>query len=189
MEKNKTRDLVFTAMLVSLTVIMMFTPLGTLRLPMVSVTIAHIPAIVAAIVLGLWQGVAVAFVFGLISLFIALTTPTGVLDPFFVNPLISILPRVLIPVTTYFVYKALSGRFNSKFAVGISAVVGNLTNTFGVYAMLYLLYAKPIYETTGIPAFQYILGAISVSTLIKTIIVTLIVTPLVFALKKIIKNA
>ena len=77
---------------------------------------------------------------------------------------------------------------DSKFGIMASALLANLTNTFGVYFMLYIVYAQDIFDKTGTPAFNYILGAISISTILKSIVVVLIVTPSVFALRRVIKR-
>lgn len=188
-----TQMMVSTAMLIALTVVMLFTPVGRIQLPIVSVTIAHIPILIAAIVFGLHSGLIVSLAFGLTSLFIALVAPTSLLDPFFVNPLISILPRLLIPVTTYLSYRGFSALFGkwrrgAAIATAISVVIGNLTNTFGVYTMLYLVYAKAILEKTGQPALGLIITAISTSTLIKCVAVVLLTTPIVVVLKRVMRG-
>ncbi len=190
---SSTKTLVITSMMIAITVVLMLTPIGTLRLPLVSVTIAHIPAIITAIVIGLWEGLAVAFALGLSSLFMALVAPGTILDPFFVNPLISILPRVLIAITTYFSYQAfkrlLNGfRSGNYLSIVISVVIGNLTNTFGVYTMLYVIYARQIFEKTGKEALGLIIAAISTTTVIKCIAVVIIVTPIVYVLNRIYKK-
>ncbi|MDR2932388.1 MAG: ECF transporter S component [Oscillospiraceae bacterium] len=184
-----TKMMVSTAMLIALTVVMMLTPVGRIQLPIISVTIAHIPILIAALVFGLYPGLAVALAFGLVSLFVALIAPATLLDPFFVNPLISILPRLLIPVTTYFSYRGLSKllekmKGGAVVSAGISVAVGNLTNTFGVYCMLYLVYARRIMEETGQSALTLIITAISTSTAIKCVAVVVLTVPLVMALKK-----
>ncbi len=186
MNQSKTKNLTLNAFFIALTIVMLFTPLGTLRLPFVSVTIAHIPMLVATLTLGLRSGLVISLTFGLVSLFIALTAPNTVLDPFFVNPLISILPRLLIPITTYYVAKLFDK--DSKVRIVVASLVGNLTNTFGVYTMLYLIYAQDIFEKTGVSALTYIISAMSVSTVIKSVIVVLIVTPTVYALRKVISE-
>ena len=183
------RKITAVGMMIALTVILLNTPLGVITLPMVRITIAHLPVLIATILFGLSQGLMVAFAFGACTLLIALTSPVSALDPFFVNPLISILPRMLIPVTTYYSYRALQqlpGRSKGKetLSVAIGLAVGNLTNTFGVYAMLYVLYASAIFEKTGTPALSLILGLISTSTAIKCVGIMLIGTPVVLALRK-----
>ncbi len=187
--KLSTKSLAEAGMMIALTLVLAFTPIGMIRLPIVSITIAHVPAIITALVLGLPEGFIVALSFGCASLFLAATSPSSILDPFFVNPLVSILPRILIPITTYFVYHGLCKAFkNSKhketLSILIATAVGNLTNTFGVYTMLYILYAKEILEKSGKPALTLIIGAISTTTLYKCIGIMIIVLPIVKAVKK-----
>lgn len=187
-----TKTLVLTSMMCAITIVLMVTPIGTIKLPVVSITIAHIPVLITAIVIGLREGLIVGFALGASSLVMAIVSPGSILDPFFVNPLISILPRLLIAVTTYFCYKILSKILKKVIggeyaAAVISTVIGNLTNTFGVYTMLYLVYARQIFEKTGKEALGFILAAISTTTAIKCVAVVIIVTPIVVVLKKIYK--
>lgn len=180
---------VATALMITLTIIMALTPIGMIRLPMVNVTIAHIPILITAILLGLYPGLLVAFSFGMMSLILAITTPTSILSPYFANPLISILPRLLIPITTYFVYRFAkmlfsSFRANDTLSIALAVIVGNLTNTFGVYTMLYLVYAQEIFEKTGKPALSVIIALISTTTLLKCIFIVVLLVPLIRILKK-----
>ena len=180
---------VATAMMITLTIILATTPLGTIRLPLVSVTIAHAPVLITTILLGLYPGLWVALSFGLLSLFLAITTPTSLMSPFFMNPLVSIFPRILIPITAYFAYKISCKIFTSKkkkeiISIGISVIVGNLTNTFGVYLMIYLIYAQEILEKTGKSAISLILVAMSTSTAIKCLFLVLVLVPLIKILQK-----
>jgi len=104
---------------------------------------------------GLAVGLGVGAIFGVSSLIQAAMNPTGVLDPFFVNPLVSVIPRILIAVITFLVYKGLQS-FNKKnqpalktvFA-GIAAFFGSMANTVFVIGSLYLVYAKDILELAG----------------------------------------
>ena len=175
---------VATAMMITLTIILATTPLGTIRLPLVSVTIAHAPVLITTILLGLYPGLWVALSFGLLSLFLAITTPTSLMSPFFMNPLVSIFPRILIPITAYFAYKISCKIFAATkkkeiISIGISVIVGNLTNTFGVYLMIYLIYAQEILEKTGKSAISLILVAMSTSTAIKCLFLVLVLVPLI----------
>ena len=63
----------------------------------------HIPVIVGAIVEGPLVGGLIGLIFGLFSMFQAATNPHPV-SFVFLNPVVSILPRVLIGVVTYYVY-------------------------------------------------------------------------------------
>jgi len=181
-----------TAMLIAICVIMLNTPIGTIRLPLVSVTIAHIPVLIATLIFGLKSGLIVGAAFGITTMIMALTMAVSPFDLLFINPLVSVLPRVLIPLTTYFSYRLLSkflkGKTMTAVAISVSVVIGNLTNTFGVYGVIYLLYAQHLLEVTGISARNLIITAISTSTLFKAIIVVLITTPVVMTLRKVINT-
>lgn len=181
---NHTQKLTFTALMVALTAILAFTPLGMIRLPMISLTIAHIPTIVAAMVLGLRAGVIVGTSFGIMTLIIAVTSSSGLLDPLFINPLISVLPRALIGVMTYLVYTAVS-KINRNIAVPVASVMGNLTNAVGVLGMLALIHGGFIMENMGQTPLQFIIGVMATSTVFETVATVVISTPIVLLLRKI----
>lgn len=188
------REITVIGLMIALTIVMCLTPLGIITLPIIRITIAHVPILITAILFGLPQGLVVALAFGLTSLFIALTQPVSLLDPFFVNPLVSVLPRLCIPVTTYFVYRGLNRLFGRKkggqaAAVAVSLALGNLTNTFGVYAMLYLIYAADILQKTGTPAITLIVGLVSTTTAVKCAAIVAVCTPVVLALRKALPRA
>lgn len=180
--RQRNFDITILGLLTAIMVIMMYTPLGTLPLGFMSITIAHIPILIATILLGLKQGLILALIFGSISMFKAITAPVAVLDPLFANPLISILPRLMIPITTHYMYLALK-KANEYFRVAGAVIVGNLTNTFFVYLSIYLFVRADFEAATGKTAIAAIIGLVSSSTLIKTIIVVLITVPIVLRIK------
>jgi uncharacterized membrane protein len=99
-----------------------------------SITIMHVPVIIAAILEGPIVGMIVGLIFGISSLIKAAVQPLGLLDPYFVNPIISVLPRILIGLSTWAVYRSLK-RWEIP-AVIAAAVVGSLTNTILVVGSL-----------------------------------------------------
>ena len=150
------RKLAVTGALGALTVVLSVTHLGLI--PFVSgaaITILQIPVIIAVLMEGFAVGLGVGAIFGVSSLIQAAMNPTGVLDPFFVNPIVSVIPRMLIAVITYLVFKGLQ-TFNKKnqpviktvFA-GAAAFFGSMANTVFVIGSLYLVYAKDILELAG----------------------------------------
>jgi uncharacterized membrane protein len=74
--------------------------------PTVSFTIMHVPVLFGAYILGYRGGIWFGFLFGMISFYLALSNPTGLLDPFFQNPLISVVPRLLFGVISGFLFEA-----------------------------------------------------------------------------------
>lgn len=125
MNKQKNRKLVIASMLGAITVVLGLTPLGFIPLGFISATTMHIPVIIGAILEGPVVGMAVGLIFGLSSLFNAITRPTPISVVFY-NPLISILPRILIGLFSYYVYKAASKidyQKSKKLSYGIWAII------------------------------------------------------------------
>ena len=87
----------FNAMLMAILLLMGLIPsLGFITInPAVSFTIMHIPVLVGAFLFGWRGGLYYGFLFGFLSFWQASANPTGILDPFFQNPLISITPRLM----------------------------------------------------------------------------------------------
>ena len=181
-EKSKIFDIAVLGLLVAMMLIMAVTPLGTIPIGAISITIAHIPILLATLMLGLSQGLTIAFIFGLFSMSVAYLAPTTILDPLFQNPLISILPRLMIPITTYYVNKLFS-KTNRTLQTTIAVVVGNLTNTFFVYLSMYLFVRTKFETIMNKSALSAILSLVSTTTLIKTVVVVIITVPIVLRVK------
>lgn len=126
MKKNfKTRQLVITAMLGAITIVLGLTPLGFIPLGLINVTTMHIPVIVAGILEGPLVGGLVGLIFGLSSMMNALMRPTPV-SFIFLNPLIAVVPRILIGIVAAYCYKSLKNKDNKsirKFTIFIWILV------------------------------------------------------------------
>lgn len=132
-----------TAMMVALLIVLANTPLGLIRLPFLTATTLHIPVIIATLTLGLASGVVTGLVFGVISL-LGNLTGTSFFAPFFINPLVSVLPRVLFPIGVYAIAKAASGLTDrlgrGRFAAYMAAsALGTGLHTAIVMGMIGLL--------------------------------------------------
>ena len=109
MNKEKTRKLVISAMHGAITIVLGLTPLGFIPLGVMNATTMHIPVIIAAILEGPIVGAAVGLIFGVSSMVKAFTMPLPTSFVFW-NPLIAVLPRVLIGIVSYYLYAAFSSR-------------------------------------------------------------------------------
>ena len=99
--------LAFTGIMIALMFALSWTPLGMLPLGFASATTIFIPVAIGICVMDDFRfTLALGFGFGLSSLVRALA-PAGPLDPFFVNPLVSILPRVIAAILTHLVFRGL----------------------------------------------------------------------------------
>lgn len=185
------KRLTICGIMIAITIIMAYTPIGMIPLGTVSATISHVPTIITAIVVGPIEGLIVGAAFGIISLFKAVTSPSGVLDPLFTNPLISVLPRMLIGITAHYAYKGLNrllkGR-NDSVSITVAGCVGSMTNTVLVLGMLYLIYGKKLIEMLGVQNLSavqgIIIGTVMSSGIIEMIVSAIIAVIVAKALKK-----
>jgi len=100
-----------------------------------SVTIMHVPVIIGAILEGPVVGGFIGLLFGLFSLLQSAIAPTGPVDTAFTNPLISVLPRLLIGPAAYGVYRLMVPKLKTPsvaretLGIIIASVFGSLVNT------------------------------------------------------------
>ncbi|MDQ0153976.1 ECF transporter S component [Robertmurraya andreesenii] len=145
-KKNKTFRIVILGMLSSIIIIQTTIPfLGYIPMGPLSLTIIQVTVIIAAIVLGMKDGAIVGGVWGMITFIRAFVAPTSPIAPLiFTNPLVSVLPRILIGVVAAYVFhRMLSGKLNETVRMSIAGVLGSLTNTILVLGLIYLLYREP----------------------------------------------
>ena len=134
------RKMSIISVLSAISIMLSMTPLGFIPIGPTNATIMHIPVIIGAIVEGPAVGMTVGLIFGLTSLIRNLTMPT-ITSFTFINPLVSVLPRVLIGVVAYYVYQITIKITKNSFISGwITGFIGSLVNTIGVLGMIYVLY-------------------------------------------------
>lgn len=149
---NRTRKIAITGMLGAVSIALSFTPLGYLPLGFFSVTTMHMPVIIAAILEGPIVGALVGLIFGTTSLLKHLVTPQPISFIFW-NPLVSVLPRILIGVLSYYFYKMLSSTsMNKKWIYFFTGIFGTFVNTFFVLGGAYVIYAKDLVERLQLPS-------------------------------------
>ncbi len=172
-------------MMVAITMLLAYSPLGIIPLQPVSATTTHIPTIIAAILEGPIVGAITGAAFGLVSMFKAITQPTSVLSPCFINPLVSVLPRICIGLVSGYAYRFLI-KLDKKgvFAAVLASALGSLTNTLGAMGMVYLLYVKSLTEQMGTAAGPVIWGIIITYGVMEMLAAAVICTGVVLAMKK-----
>ena len=152
------RKITVAGLLGGIAILLGVTSLGFIPTPFgLTLTIMHIAVILGAILEGPTVGFATGLIFGLSSFL----WPRS---PAMADPLVSILPRLLIGPVAYLAYKYT----NKEWA---AAIFGTATNTIGVLGMILIrgyLPAKVVYTvalTNGIS--EIILAVILVQLLIK----------------------
>lgn len=169
--RSKIQRLAIAGVLLALILVFLLVPMPSLT----GVSLAVIPLIAVIIACqfdGLMMGLFCGLAFGLASLIGSYTTGAGSLLAFaFHNPMISVFPRVMIPITCYYSYvgmrklikficskmkksnEKVANHFSIILSSGVSSGVAVLTNTALVMTMIYAFHAGRALgdETIGVP--------------------------------------
>ncbi|QQK08708.1 ECF transporter S component [Miniphocaeibacter halophilus] len=185
MKNLTTKKLTIIGLLTALTIILGLTPLGFIPLGVTKITTMAIPTIIGAIIGGPLVGGFVGLVFGFLSIFQSITSPT-ILSFMFYNPLVSVLPRVLIGVVSGYLYKLLNKlKLNDLIACGITGAVGSIVNTVGVLGMAYIFFADKISSvSSGLNASTVLIGIAAANAPFEIIANTILVGLIGMALLK-----
>ena len=132
------RQIVIAGILGGIAIFLGATRLGFIPVPNMAgnATILHVPVILGGALEGPVVGTIVGLIFGVFSFIQAEV-------PFFRNPLVSILPLLLIGVVAWAAFVGLKN-VSIDLASAVSGVLGSLTNTVGVLGMAVLLGYLPL---------------------------------------------
>lgn len=134
----------------ALSIILALTPIGYVQIGALAITIMHIPTILATLTAGLVPGLFTGLIFGISSLVKAATSGNAS-NIFFVNPLVSVLPRVIFPIAVWGFFKLLNliPRMPKTVSGGIAAAAGTLVHTLLVLGALVIFYGKDLGLKSG----------------------------------------
>ena len=148
MRRKQSRQLAAIAMLLGIMLVLqVFSNIFFAVFPFpIKPTIIHIPVIIGAILYGPRVGASLGFLMGIMSLITNTVMPTPnsfLFSPLapggnFVSLIIAILPRVLIGITPYYIYKWVHNRLG----MALAGLTGSLTNTVFVLGSIFLLFSN-----------------------------------------------
>ncbi len=142
MPQDRTRKLVITGVMGAITILLGVTHWGFIPwFGGISLTIMHVPVIIAAILEGPVVGLGVGLIFGVFSMIQAAVAPTSPADVWFTNPVLAVLPRLFIGPVAYFVWKLLERI--PVVGLIVAGIVGSLTNTILVLGVIGLMGLLP----------------------------------------------
>ena len=141
------KSITFTGILIALMFAFAWTILGFIPLGFVSPTTVFLPVAVGICCIEKkGYGIALGIAFGICS-WIRAFAPASVLDPYFQNPLVSVLPRALMGVVVVFIYALIKKAVKNSIVRGV--IVGALVPLFNtIFTMTMLL----IFHYTDITA-------------------------------------
>ena len=199
MKRMNTRLLAQLGILVAIEIIFAVTPLGSLPIGPLVATLAHIPVIVAAIVLGTGAGTFMGFIFGLLSFLVWTFIPPSpfafVFTPFYSmgefsgngwSLVICFVPRILLGLFASLIYKGIC-RFDRRgyAACTISAVVVTILHSVLVLGGIYLFFGPQYASANGI-GYDLLFGAMAVTLGTNTLLEAVIAAVVALAIAKVI---
>ena len=151
---KNTKNFTLTAMFLAILILLAVTPLGFIPIGPINATTMHIPVIIASIVLGPRLGAFLGGTFGLISMIrstVVQTPLSFVFSPFIPvigtdhgslkALLIAFIPRILIGIVPYFVFKGMQKLIKNKantVSLFIAGLAGSLVNTILVLSLIHI---------------------------------------------------
>ena len=193
---SKTVGMVQVALFAALIIIMSVTPmLGYIPLGFTRATIIHVPVILGSILLGPKKGALLGGIFGLTSFINNTINPTVtsfVFTPFYTlgefeggigSVIICFVPRILVGVLPYFVYRGLrkvmkQGKASQVISLGAAGVAGSLTNTILVMGLILVCF-KDAYATANNIAsgavYGFVLSIVGINGVPEAIVAAIIV--------------
>lgn len=196
MKNNKVRMLVIASVFTALTFFLAISQYGIIPLGFINVTIMCIPVIIGTLLMGLKMGLVLGAAFGLASTLRAFGifgTPSAlVANLMAISPLqviiMSVVPRLLIPVTAHLVYKLMTANKNCKqpLAIGVATAVGSFTNTIFYLGLMLLFYIINGLDTAKI--IGLITGTGAIAGTLEAVAAVLISIPVVMRAGKAFKN-
>jgi len=191
MSNTKTRKIVLTALMIALMLVLQLTGVGLIKLGVINITLYCTIIAIGTLILGWKSGVTLGAAFTAISLWSAIQAPSALVAPLMASSvpmvcLMSFLPRIMVPLVTYFMHNFLVNRnVNDKLAIAVSAAAGSLTNTIFYLGLMLIGYAVTVADYAGLLT---TVGSIALAAgLPEAAAAAIVATPVVLALKKIYK--
>lgn len=150
--KDKTKAIVILGMLTAISMLFSFTPIGSIPVGPLVITLNTIPLAIAAIALGPIGGLVMGSVFGLLSFLqcinIGVTSPMGVIL-FDINPFLAFVqrfvPRALDGLLVGLLHRALEKRIGGRPSSFVTGFFAAFLNTVFFMTALVLLFGNTQY--------------------------------------------
>ncbi|MEG0571083.1 MAG: ECF transporter S component [Oscillospiraceae bacterium] len=192
-KKRSTTKLVQFSILIAIEAIFCFTPLGSLpALGPIVATLAMIPVVITAILLGTKAGTLMGFIAAAFSFIVWTFMPPNPLIAFVFTPfysfgdfhgnfasiLICFVPRILTGAVAGIVFKVLKEKLPNKniLTMAIAAALGSLTNTFLVMGGIWVFFGSQYSSLAG-TAMIAIIGMTILTSGIPEAVVSAVISP------------
>ncbi len=184
------KQFTFMSIMFALTLFFTFT-IGVLPGSFASFAVLiFVPTIITSIIYGPLAGGFLGMLAGASTFLRAILMPLSVLDPLFINPLVSVLPRIIVGILPYYAYKLTMRLIKDEskkntISSGVAGFVASISNTFFVMLMLYLLYAKQVVEAVGASFSTFLVSIIFTNALLEAAVTVIFTVVIMVAYNKI----
>ena len=158
-KKMDVPTLAMTALTAALVAIFVFTPLGMISIGPLSITLAGLPVIIGAALLGFGPGLCLGFIWGLMMFLSMFIWPDAMLTPLLFSPahwydpalflVLMLVPRMMVSVVAFGLSRL---PLKDPVRYGLASVLGSFTNTVLFLGLLYVLFVSTLVETMGMSA-------------------------------------
>lgn len=181
---NNARKIVTLAIFTAIIILQSWVPfLGFINIGPIAMTIIPITVILGTLWLGASDGVILGLVFGLNSLIRAWLIGNPIERLIFTSPLVSVLPRILMPLIIGLLIKYLFAKLSPTTKAALAGFIGSLLNTVLVLSSIGLFrateYVSAIEGANTSQIWTILLGIVTANGVPEAIIAT-IITPIIY---------
>lgn len=208
--KEAMQENILLCLFIAIIIVLAFTPLGMIQLPLIKATILHVPVIIGSVLFGPKKGAVLGFLFGLCSFVSNTFTPTALSFAF--SPLIPapgtdngslwalvvcFIPRILVGILPWFVFQLLRLPFKKEnmklrtIQLVITGAVGAFINTFFVMGLIYVVFRDAYAAMKGVTAdavLGLILGVVGTNGVPEAIAAAVLVGAVCLPMQKLMKR-
>ena len=193
---QKTLRLTVAGMLIALEIIMAFTPIGYLKIGLLSITFMTVPVIIGAVTNGLWMGAVLGLTFGVTSFVQCFGMDAFGTTLFGLNPIgtfiMCVCTRTLMGFLCALIYKGLSKtKAPAGVQVGVSAFSAPFLNTAFFVPCLILFFWKSDYIQSiaaGANVLKFIVTLVGVNGIVEWVVCTVVGAAVGLGLKRALKR-
>ncbi|MBR5422380.1 MAG: ECF transporter S component [Clostridia bacterium] len=193
---QKTLRLTVAGMLIALEIIMAFTPIGYLKIGLLSITFMTVPVIIGAVTNGLWMGAVLGLTFGVTSFVQCFGMDAFGTTLFGLNPIgtfiMCVCTRTLMGFLCALIYKGLSKtKAPAGVQVGVSSFSAPFLNTAFFVPCLILFFWKSDYIQSiaaGANVLKFIVTLVGVNGIVEWVVCTVVGAAVALGLKRALKR-
>ena len=206
MKNHKISYLTRLSLLTAILVILGFTPIGSIQLPVVKATTTHIPVIIGALLMGWKAGAFLGGAFGVVSVLRSTLFPnvtSFAFSPFVPMPgmesgswkalIVAFVPRICIGLAVWGVYVLMRRlKLRKGLCYAVCAVAGSLVNTVFVLGLIAVFFAEPYAQALGIAGDALLVSLMTVvltNGIGEAVVAAVLVCAIMIPMDKILKHS